>query len=525
MVPLGDRLLVGLNSGSLRIYRVNEPIAETTSQDGRSIADQKPTSQAGPKAADLLREQEKFSKQRIEQLALVKEANILLSLSNGYVHMHDLQSYELHETLAKSKGASTFAVATNVVRDASTGINSIITRLAVAVKRRLLIWAWHDGELDTENTEMSLAAGLKSITWASNTRLIAGLNASYVLVDTESSRVTDIVGPGSIGGAPGQDGGRFGGAGMAGIGYLGLTGPKPLATKLGDGEILLAKDINTHFIDMDGNSLGRRQIPWAVAPEAVGYSYPYLLALQATKGTLELRNPETLTSLQTISLPAVSQLHVPQPNISLVHAGKGFLVLSDRCVWRMRALDYDSQIDTLVELGRHDEAISLLGMLEDALVKDKPGRMKEIKMFKAQLLFDQRRFRESIDLFTEVNAPPERVIGLYPPFIAGSASVSPKGPPIPQTDGSSGSKGRQSSEHHRESSKGVSEEDAKSSELSTKNNADEDSQTGSQAVDKPLGNHNQTCTVTHELTLKQKAKTSKQQRKNYAASSSLQGPK
>ena len=369
-----------------------------------------------------MRELEKFSKYKVEQLAVVKEANILVSLSNGQVHIHDLQSYELQETLMKAKGASTFAMTSNVVKDESTGVPSIVSRLAVAVKRRLVLWSWHDSELAPETSEITLVNTIRALKWATGTRLVAGLNSSYVLVDVESSAVTDIIGPGSIGGAPGQDGGRFSGAGVASMGYLGMTSPPPLATPLGEGEMLLAKDINTLFIDTDGNSLGRRQIPWSVAPEAVGYSYPYLLALQATKGTLEVRNPETLSLLQTISLPLAHQLHVPQPNVSLAHAGKGFLVLSDRCIWRMKALDYDAQIDALVERGRLDEALSLLGMLEDALLKDKVSRVRDIKIIKAQQLFDQRRYRDSIDLFTEVSAPPERVIRMYPPFIAGDAS-------------------------------------------------------------------------------------------------------
>ena len=369
-----------------------------------------------------MRELEKFSKYKVEQLAVVKEANILVSLSNSQVHIHDLQSYELQETLVKAKGASTFAVTSNVVKDESTSIPSIVSRLAVAVKRRLILWSWHDSELAPETSEITLVSTIRALKWATGTRLVAGLNSSYVLVDVETSAVTDIVGPGSIGGAPGQDGGRFSGAGVASMGYLGMTSPPPLATQLGEGELLLAKDINTLFIDTDGSSLGRRQIPWSVAPEAVGYSYPYLLALQATKGTLEVRNPETLSLLQTISLPSAHQLHVPQPNVSLAHAGKGFLVLSDRCVWRMKALDYDAQIDALVEQARLDEALSLLGMLEDALLRDKDGRIRDIKIIKAQQLFDQKRYRDSIDLFTEVSAPPERVIRLYPPFIAGDAS-------------------------------------------------------------------------------------------------------
>jgi hypothetical protein len=354
----------------------------------------------------------------VEQLAIVKEAKILLSLSSGQVYVHSQQSYELKETLTKAKGASTFAVTSDTGSDGTT-----VSRLAVAVKRRLILWTWKNGELLPETSEITLVTGIKSLNWVTATRLVAGLNSSYVLVDVETSAITDIVGPGSIGGAPGQDGGRFSGAGVASMSYLGMSAPLPLATRLGQGEILLARDINTLFIDTDGGSLGRRQIPWSVAPEAVGYSYPYLVALQSGKGMLEVRNPETLSLLQTIPLASANQLHIPQRNAILAASGQGFLVLSDRCIWRMTAQDYDAQIDTLVDRGRLDEAISLLGMLDDALLKDKGSRMGEVKMLKAQHLFDQRKYRDAIDLFTEVLAPPERVIRLYPPFVAGNASA------------------------------------------------------------------------------------------------------
>lgn len=196
-----------------------------------------------------------------------------------------------------------------------------------------------------------------------------------------------------------------------------------MATRLSEGQLLLAKDVNTLFIDDKGKPLEKRQIPWAAAPEAIGYSYPYLLALQSpSKGALEVRNPDTLSLLQTVSLPNAIHLHVPQPYISLAHAGKGFLVASERCIWRMGALDYESQIHELVTKSRYDEAISLLSMLEDTLLTDKDGRLREIRMLKAKGLFEARRYREALDLFSEASAPPERVISLYPRSIAGDLS-------------------------------------------------------------------------------------------------------
>lgn len=439
-----DRLLVGLNTGSLRIYRVNQvpeeqehddddeaggrgENTENGTGDGQDDGGRPATATAAKmKPTDLLREQEKFSRYKIEQLAIIKEANILVSLSNGFVSFHDLQTFELQEQLTKTKGATSFAVTSNIDKDPGTGVPSIVSRLAVAVKRKVVLWSWRDMELEDETPEFTLVSGVKTLTWATGTKLVAGLNSSYVMLDIESGEVTDLVGPGSIGGAGGPETGRLGGVGVVSMSYIGMGGatPKPLATKLFDGEILLAKDVNTHFIDTDGNSLGRRQIPWSSAPEAVGYSYPYLLALQEpSKGILEVRNPETLSLLQSISVPSANMMHIPQPNTSLAHAGKGFLVGSERAIWRMATLDYDSQIDALVEKGHLEEAISLITMLEDALLENKSGRLRAVKLQKARELFRNRRYRASLDLFTEVSAPPEIVIPLYPKIIAGDLSA------------------------------------------------------------------------------------------------------
>ncbi|CAI4219839.1 unnamed protein product [Parascedosporium putredinis] len=167
------------------------------------------------------------------------------------------------------------------------------------------------------------------------------------------------------------------------MGYMGLGGyiPKPLSARLAEGELLLAKDINTQFINDEGQPLEKNQIPWQTAPEAIGYSYPC----------------------------------TPTPMLSLAQ-GKGFHASSERCVWKMGATDYDSQIKQLVEAAGYDEAISILDMLEDALLRNKAESLRETKMLKAEKLFRQKQYRKSLDLFNDedVHAPPERVLRLFP---------------------------------------------------------------------------------------------------------------
>lgn len=371
-----------------------------------------------------MREVERFSTRSIDQLAIIKEANTIISLSNYYVSLHDLQTYEPIEVLSRTKNASCFAVTSNIVQDEETEIPEIISRLAVAVKRRLLLWNWHESELSNDVDEVILTESIRTVTWASATKLVCGMNGGYVIVDAISHEIEEIMSPGP---GPAGQSSRFGAVSNAGMGYMGLGSytPKPLAAKLSDGQVLLAKDINSLFINDDGKSIQKRQVPWQTAPESIGYSYPYILALQPpAKGSLEVRNPDTLSLLQTIALPGAAQIYFPPPTVSLAHAGKGFHISSDRCVWKMGATDYDLQISELVKGGLYDEAISILGLLEDALLTNKTETLREVKMQKAEVLFAKKKFRQSMDLMNEddVHAPPERVLRLYPPLISGELS-------------------------------------------------------------------------------------------------------
>nr|POE46825.1 vacuolar morphogenesis protein 6 [Quercus suber] len=434
LLAYGDRLLVGLNTGSLRIFRVNEagtpdPVTDHGSKDGAVPAE---AAQSTYKPVELLREEEKFSKKPVQQLAIIKEANLLVSLSDGYVSLHDLHTYLLVERLERTKGAACFAITRNVVKDSETEVPYLISRLIVAVKKKVLHLTWQETVLSPDVGELNLESNIKSLNWITGTRFVAGMDPGFSLVDVHTQVITTVnkQAPRAVTETDAGEltGVRFGAVSSSGMGYMGMGSwvPKPMATGSAHGQVLLAKDVNTIFIDEAGRALEKRQIPWSAAPEALGYSYPYLLALQSPeKGTLQIRNPDTLSLLQVIAVPNANILHVPQPNISLAHGGKGFLVASDRIIWRMNALPYPSQLDELVENQRFDEAISLLNLLEDTLIDDKAGRIREVMILKAINLFQLQKYKAAMPLFIQAEAAPDRVIALYPSSIAGNISNIP----------------------------------------------------------------------------------------------------
>lgn len=424
LLAYGDKIFVGLNNGAIRIYRLSE-------NTGADIDDAPPTPTKS-KAAECLFEDEKFSKKPVQQLGLVKEANLLISLSDGFISLHDLQTYEQVDKLERTKGAACFAVTSNVVKDPETNVPGLVSRLAIAVKRKILLWTWQDMEQLPEISEIGLEATIKSLNWVDGIRLIVGMDPGFSSVNVLTEEISPVHKPAPKSTADGNPGelasARFGAVSSSGMGYMGMGSwvPKPMATSMTGNQVLLAKDVNTLFTDNDGNALDKRQVPWAVAPEAIGYSYPYLLALQPTdKGALQIRNPDTLSLLQTVSVPGASILHVPQPNISLAHAGKGFIVASDRVIWRMSALPYHTQLTELVEAQRFDEAISLLQLLEDTLIDDKLGRIREITTQKAIHLFQQQKYRPALDLCIDAEASPDRVIALFPRVVAGDLTSIP----------------------------------------------------------------------------------------------------
>lgn len=217
---LGDKLLLGLSNGTLRIYKVLSPDSEEIS-------------------LSLQRSLEKFSRRSIELLACIKEAQILVSLSENYVHIHDLNDFTLTETLAKTKGASTFAVTSNIERDETTLIPSIVSRLAIGVKKRLLLYSWHDEEF-LEGKEVVLSGAVRSLTWACGRKVVAGLAGGFVVIDVKTGITKEIVPSETKGGAAGPAGGEPAGWGA----YMGMGGwgSKPLSTHLGGEDLLLVKD-------------------------------------------------------------------------------------------------------------------------------------------------------------------------------------------------------------------------------------------------------------------------------------------
>ena len=99
----------------------------------------------------------------------------------------------------------------------------------------------------------------------------------------------------------------------------------------------------------------------------------------------------------------------------------------------------------------YDEAISLLTQVDEVLLKNKVRflsrynnvqelRLRTVRYLKAFALFEQKKYEESMDLFSSVSAAPQMVISLFPPVIAGECSQHEQSeePEVKSTEGENG---------------------------------------------------------------------------------------
>ncbi|KAK9466052.1 hypothetical protein V1512DRAFT_291950 [Lipomyces arxii] len=411
-----EKLYVGLLSGTLKVYSV--PAAMGTA--------------ASPvlTQAKLLKTIDKFTKKSIEQLAVLEGPKVLSVLSDGYVYLYDLDTFSLQERLHQTKGA--FVMATSSTFDfvmpflpmssdgKSLGTPSVAdiqrstSRLVVSAKRKLHCYEWQGTEL-VGSQEISVPERSRSLTFVKPEKLLCGLVTEYFMVDVAASSVSPVfaagrpVGPlnGTLAGVA-TTFGDFTSESSASARRAGCA----LATVLpSDNSVLLVNEFSSAFLSAETDTFmdNKWPIKWHDVPMMLGYSYPYILCVSINCKKLEVRNPVTSTVLQSINFPTLGHLH----------DGKYPFVASSRQIWQLTMRPFEKQIQMLVEQDQLDEAISLVGILDDSLVADRAEMLRDLKMRKAEELYKMRKFQQAMAVFAEVSAPPERVLSLYPSVITG----------------------------------------------------------------------------------------------------------
>ncbi|KAI8148423.1 vacuolar sorting protein 39 domain 2-domain-containing protein [Fennellomyces sp. T-0311] len=283
----------------------------------------------------------------------------------------------------------------------------LTTRLAVAVRKKLLVFVWKDTEFH-ETKELNIPDRIKAMAWVGNTKICLGFAAEYALMDVEADQLTELFAPSG----PAEAGPMSTLNSLYNM-SIGSRGGKPMVTKIPNNEMLLARDHVSIFLGLDGTPTRKVGIEWSGAPEQMGYSYPYVIAILPKH--VEVRNIQSLALVQQIELSSARFLN----------QGKLVYVASTSQIWRLTPYSFSTQIDQLVEKQEYQEAVSLLDQIDAVLVENKEEKLRMIRTLYAHDLFRHGEYDTALALFQELDTDPADVIRLYPDMISGSLASQP----------------------------------------------------------------------------------------------------
>ncbi|KAB7505483.1 Vam6/Vps39-like protein [Armadillidium nasatum] len=299
-------LVVGTKQGHLLMYSIN---SDSTSR----------------MKINLLRSNKNFSRKPITQIAVVPEHQILISLSDQMISIHDLTvfNFPLLSTLQETKGAVAFDL--DIKHNISlTGEAFVTVRLVVAVRRKLQFYYWKARQFHSFEKDLSLNDTPKSLLWCGEA-VVVGLRYDYWLVQLTGEQKE-----------------------------LFATGrsQQPLMTKLSDNCLAVERDEKTIFIDTDGKTVCNN-LEWKEQPSALIYDEPYIIAIVSKSVQVQSQNP--ILHIQTIDIEKPKFLTYAVTNKNK----KQVFVASATHIWSLCPVPISIQIPQLLAAKEFTFALKL----------------------------------------------------------------------------------------------------------------------------------------------------------------------
>ncbi|KAI8322962.1 hypothetical protein GQ54DRAFT_316864 [Martensiomyces pterosporus] len=453
----GDRLLLGTANGALLVYRVAEPAKE------RQLA------------VTLIETKRAFARRAIEQLEVIKEAGVLICLADGVVTLYDLHTLSDATPLSNTKGANVIAVHTAV--DHIDGIPTLVSKLAVHTRRKVVVLEWRDAEF-YKSFEYSAADKIAAMQFSSPRLLTLSTAREFLTLQLPEGQWDDLfpadtaslrtlaggllsdpsphggTGSSSSGHAPTETAGApsstpaaaspsSGGGSMWGSWSIGLSGSsggyKTIIARMPGEKLLLCHEDVGVFINAAGK-LCRQDysdpMAFARSPKGITYTSSYVVAISqssssaagatnehpsassgspAQKFNVEVRNIGTQAPVQSLYLPEEEPTQVFNGS-----GGKQVWAFGPHTVWRLMPVPIQQQVEDVLKAGQYDEASSLVAQSDNILEAEKDELTLKIRWLRARWLFrEQAQYEEALGEFSELGATPTEAIALCPERISG----------------------------------------------------------------------------------------------------------
>ncbi|KAJ2004175.1 Vacuolar morphogenesis protein 6 [Coemansia thaxteri] len=457
-----DRLLLGTSTGALLMYRVVEPTKDR------------------PLSISLTETKKAFARKAIEHLDVVKEAGVLVCLADGLVTLYDLHSFSSATPLTNTKGANLVAVHTAV--DHIDNIPTLVSKLAVHAKRKLVVLEWRDAEF-YKSHEYSAADKITAMQFASANLLVLSTAREFLTLqlpqgqwddlfpaDTASMRtiaVGSLAAIPAIGGTRGGGGGgpesaaaaastspslsqapassgAGGGGSMWGSWGLGLsstsTEVKTIIARMPGEKLLLCHEDIGVFINSAGKLCRQEHAEptqFTFVPTGITHTSSYVIAISSEHGSEPPapasalvgdnrlpQQPKSNVEVRNMGTQALVQaLYLSDEAPTHVFSGSGgkqVWAVGLHTVWRLLPVPIQQQVEDVLGAGQYDEALSLVTRSDSILESEKEDLTIKIRWLRARWLFrEQAKYEEALSELTDLGATPTEAIALCPERIAG----------------------------------------------------------------------------------------------------------
>ncbi|KAJ2806051.1 Vacuolar morphogenesis protein 6 [Coemansia guatemalensis] len=438
----GDRLLLGTATGALLVYQVSEASADR------------------PAAVTLIETKKAFARRSVEQLGVIKEAGVLVCLADGLVTLHDLHTLSSATPLNNTKGAHVLALHTGV--DHIDGIPTLVSKLAVYAKRKVVVLEWRDAEF-YKSFEYASAEKIVAMQFSAPGLLVLSTAREFLTLQLPRGQWDDLfpadtaslrtVAGGIAAGSHGIDASRTGGeaggtaqtaaagGGMWASWALSLSGPaadiQPTIARMPGEKLLLChKDIGV-FINAAAKLCRNEHsepMMFTRAPMGITYTSSYAIAVSRDSGppasgdkhapprfNVEVRNIATQALVQTLLLGEEEPAQVLNGG-----GGKQVWAVGPHTVWRLLPAPIQQQVEAVLAAEHYDEAISLVAQSDNILESEKDELSTKIRWLRARWLFRaQGRHEDALAEFSALDATPTEAISLCPERIAGDLAEDP----------------------------------------------------------------------------------------------------
>lgn len=360
-----DHLLVGTKVGHLLMYSISSRYSDNKNE------------------VHLFRYNKTFSKKPIQQLAVVQEHQLLISLTDNVVCVHDMAviNFPTICVVSETRGATLFSV--DIKKTVTqTGEKSVIVRMCVAVKRKLLLFYWKNGSFHSLMDELTMPDTPKALAWIKETICVGFKGDSVYMLyhlnkDSKKDEAqTPLCPPGNR---------------------------SPSVLQMNEEIFILGKDNHSIFIDTNGNPASLKQMKWDTVPRDLVYDEPYLVALL----------PESI-EIRTVEPSLIVQTHPLEDPKIIIRCKSGLLyAASNTSVWCLQNVAWTRQTHFLLEQKQFQLALKIAN-ISDETPEDKAKNVHQIQTLYAYDLFHKKQFKESMEQFLNLETNPYEVVKLFP---------------------------------------------------------------------------------------------------------------